>query len=430
MDNNPIKNNDSQIQGIIQVINGSEGAVAKGVEFMQEIKNHMDLCYESNAPSIVIEIDAYKNGYLNIRNKGGKIRVITEINKKNIQYCKELIKIVDDLRHLDNVKGGIAVSEVAYMTTTILQESKPLTQVVYSNVLEAVYQQQNFFDSLWERSIPAKQKIKDILNELDTNQNIIFSAIDNNFRRSILFHLIERDMKISQLAKKLDISLQAFQKHSTKLIEAELIKKNQLGLLSLTQMGFALTKQIPSIQFLYENKELFKNHSLSFLPTKFVERIGDLREFDLINGMSKNMEKFYELIEESTKHVKFINLPIILDVKNKVFSKIFQKDIKMQCILDINSKSPKGGIGLTRKMGEKELISQSIIQKRMVTDSHIILYASEKSAGLMFPDLNGSVDMNSLLFSSDKKFIDWCTDLFDHMWQNSHTFVEGKISEG
>lgn len=428
MDNNPIKNNDSQIQGGIQVINGSEGAVAKGIEFMQELKTHMDLCYESNAPSIVIEVDAYKNGYLNIRNRGGKIRVITEINKKNIQYCKELIKIVDDLRHLDNVRGGIAVSEVAYMTTTILQESKPLTQVVYSNVLEAVRQQQNFFDGLWERSIPAKQKIRDILSELDTEQNIIFSAIDNNFRRSILFCLMERDMKISQLAKKLDISLQAFQKHSTKLIEAELIKKNQLGLLSLTQMGFALTKQIPSIQFLYENKELFENHSLSFLPTKFVERIGDLREFDLINGISKNMEKFHKLIEESTKHVKVINLPI-LDVKNKVFSKIFQKDIKMQYILDINSKSPKD-VGLTRKMGEKELISQSIIQKRMIMDSHITLCTSEKSAGLMFPDLNGNVDMNSLLFSSDKKFIDWCTDLFDHMWQNSHTFVEGKISEG
>ena len=58
-----------------------------------------------------------------------------------------------------------------------------------------------------------------------------------------------------------------------------------------------------------------------------------------------------------------------------------------------------------------------------------MLYVSEESAGLMFPDLKGSVDVNSLLFSRDAKFIDWCTDLFNHMWQYSHPFEEERIYE-
>ncbi len=37
------------------------------------------------------------------------------------------MNLVDELLHLDGVRGGIAVSETEYMATTILQEKAPLT---------------------------------------------------------------------------------------------------------------------------------------------------------------------------------------------------------------------------------------------------------------------------------------------------------------
>ena len=42
--------------------------------------------------------------------------------------------------HLDGVRGGIAINESEYMPTAVLQEAKPLTQVLYSNVKEIVEQ--------------------------------------------------------------------------------------------------------------------------------------------------------------------------------------------------------------------------------------------------------------------------------------------------
>ena len=83
-----------------EVLYGAENAVGRGVQFMKNTKEKMDIFFDSKAPSIVIEIDAYRNGYMNIRKVGGKIRAFTEITKDNIQYCKELIKIVDELRAL------------------------------------------------------------------------------------------------------------------------------------------------------------------------------------------------------------------------------------------------------------------------------------------------------------------------------------------
>jgi two-component system, OmpR family, sensor histidine kinase VicK len=145
-----------------EILYGAENAVGKGVQFMSNVKKKMDIYFDHRAPSIVINIEEYRNGYDNIRRRGGKIRAFTEITEENIKYCKELMNIVDELRHLDGVKGGLAVSESEYMATTILEESKPLTEVIYSNVKEVVEQGQYIFDTLWRSAILAGQKIKEI----------------------------------------------------------------------------------------------------------------------------------------------------------------------------------------------------------------------------------------------------------------------------
>jgi two-component system sensor histidine kinase VicK len=155
-------NPDIKSQRSSEILYGTENAAGRGVQFMRNVKKNMDIYFDHRAPSIVVDIEEYRNGYINIRRRGAKIRAFTEITKENIHYCKELMKIVDELRHLDGVKGGMAVSESEYMATTILEESKPLTEVIYSNVKEVVEQGQYVFDTLWRSAISAEKKIKEI----------------------------------------------------------------------------------------------------------------------------------------------------------------------------------------------------------------------------------------------------------------------------
>ena len=418
MNRNSIKKENSQNQGTIQVINGAQESVAKGVRFMQDVKNKMDLYYASSAPSIVIEVEDYKNGYSDIRKRGGTIRVITEITKENIHYCKELMNYVDELRHLDNVTDGLAISENAYMTTTILRATKPLTQVVYSDVPEAVHQQQNLFDNLWERAIPATQKIREISDQLNKNQKDFFSAIDSATRRSILFYLKDNEMKGSQISKKLDISLQAFQKHISKLYETNLIAKKSNGVISLTQTGFALTEQIPSIRFLFENKEFFQKHSLFFLPTKLVQRIGDLQEHEKFFGLPNVIKKLNEAFEEPTEYTKIIDFQIHLEINQDKYSKLLTNSKNIQCILTQNQISYLWD-ELSNKNTQTGSSLKKTIETKIVSDPNFLLHVSNQSAIVMFPDLDGNPDVNVVLFSKEKKFRDWCSDLFDHIWNNS-----------
>lgn len=145
-----------------EVLRGAEKAVGRGVSFMKNVRNRMDICFDCRAPSIVIEVPVYRSGYQDIRNRGGNIRCFTEITKDNLSYCKELLKLVNELRHLEGFQGGIAVSESEFMGTTVLEEAKPLTEVIYSNVREVVAQEQYIFDILWNKAIPAQDRIKEI----------------------------------------------------------------------------------------------------------------------------------------------------------------------------------------------------------------------------------------------------------------------------
>lgn len=89
-----------------EILYGSENAVERGIRFMQNTIIKMDITFDHKAPSIVVQLPDYRNGYKDILARGGKIRCITEVTPENIKYCKELLNLVSELRHLDGLKGG------------------------------------------------------------------------------------------------------------------------------------------------------------------------------------------------------------------------------------------------------------------------------------------------------------------------------------
>jgi two-component system, OmpR family, sensor histidine kinase VicK len=172
-----------------ELLYGVEAAVGRGDRFMKNVKVRMDLFGEKNGPSIIMEFDVYKNNYIDVIRRGGKIRLITEITKENLHYCKELRKIVTEMRHLEGLVGGIAVSESEYMSTTTLREQQLLTQVFYSNAKEVVGQGQYIFDTFWHKAILAEDRIREI--EEGIKPEFIETIRDPTKVQNIAFELVK-----------------------------------------------------------------------------------------------------------------------------------------------------------------------------------------------------------------------------------------------
>src|ERR687887_412864 len=151
-----------------EVLRGEQNVVNTVLQFTSKAKSRIDACVDYTRPSLAVKIEQLKKAFLNAKNRGVRLRYVTEITEDNVGYCKELIKIVNELRHVDGIKGNFYISETEYIAPASLHEKgKPASQIIYSNVKEIVEHQQYVFDSFWNKAIPAEQRIRDIEEGLE-----------------------------------------------------------------------------------------------------------------------------------------------------------------------------------------------------------------------------------------------------------------------
>ena len=125
--------------------------------------NKIHVCVDRTRPSLMTEIAVLKEAFVAAKRRGVKLRFITEITKNNLSYCKHLLTMVDELRHLDGIKGNLYLNEMGcFSPATIHEKGVPASKGIYSNIKEIVEHQLCLFDTLWTVSVPAEQRIEQL----------------------------------------------------------------------------------------------------------------------------------------------------------------------------------------------------------------------------------------------------------------------------
>lgn len=165
------------------------------IQFASNAEVKIDACVDHTRPSLILQIKGIKKAFYDARERGIKLRYITEITADNVSFCKELsTTIVDELRHLDGIKGNFYVSEREYIAPAALhQKDKPSSQIIHSNMREMVEEQQYIFDTLWNKSISAEDRIKEIEHEIEPDYFRIIN--DNDEATNILIDFAKNAQK-------------------------------------------------------------------------------------------------------------------------------------------------------------------------------------------------------------------------------------------
>ena len=144
-----------------EVFYGSEDAMKILLQAMRNVKKDAVTCSDAQSAGFSMTIEPVRQGFIDFKKRGLKIRSITEITKENLEYCKQLGGYVQ-LRHLDGLRGNFAVSETEYVATAIINEKEPVTETIYSNAKAILEQHRYFFETLWNKAIPAEQRIREL----------------------------------------------------------------------------------------------------------------------------------------------------------------------------------------------------------------------------------------------------------------------------
>ena len=254
----------------------------------------------------------------------------------------------------------------------------------------------------------------------------LFFELAGDLRLAMLTKLKQKNYRLSQLSSELDATMQEAHRNMTRLVESGLVAKDKEGELVLTAYGRIVVTLIPSYDFLYNNRDFFLDHSLGDLPTKFIQRMGALENCESVHGVMAILQRWKNLYSESEKHIKEIMSQVPLDLIETVSGRI-ESGVKFSYIFATNSVVPKGRTQLLQKVGWRNFISKGLVERRMMPEVKVMTIFNEKQGCVLFPDMKGEPDLNTMFHGEDKEFLEWCTDLFNYQWEKAGPFDEAKL---
>ena len=241
-----------------EVLYGFEKTTEAIMSFLNSAEISMNICADYSWPSVVMGVEVFKKGLYDLKSRNVQSRFITDITKDNIEYCKELMQI-SELRHLDRIKGNFAISEKGYTASATLQEASLLQQVIYSNVRSILDQQQYVFETLWNKAIPAEQRLREIEEGIEvevfetiTNHEVVSQILVDlakSVKKEALFFL-PNDKAMVRIDKLgiVDYLIKASQKSDTSIVRLVCPLSNENA-----EVTSKIAKNAPRIQILNGN---------------------------------------------------------------------------------------------------------------------------------------------------------------------------------
>src|SRR5215831_5879072 len=131
------------------------------LDMFYNAEHRIDVCGNSRFPSFLLSFESIRTAMKNNKKNRKCIvqRYIFEITQQNLQYCKDLMKIAE-IRHMNEIEANLLLNESEYLGS--ITTSDPNQQTIYTNIREIVEQQQNIFETFWNRSIHAEKRIKEL----------------------------------------------------------------------------------------------------------------------------------------------------------------------------------------------------------------------------------------------------------------------------
>lgn len=208
---------------------------------------------------------------------------------------------------------------------------------------------------------------------------------------------------LDKIAQKVDISVQETTVHLDSLHEVDLIDKEQDGTYRTAPLGQLTLSILLDLDFVAKHFEYFRELDLSLLPIPFVERLGELKESQRMEGTVNNLEYAENVFGRAEKSISVIANEVMLHAVPIVRKKVAQ-GITFRFIMDETFKPPP----------DFQITLPELW--RRVWKIPLAIVATDKEAMVFFLNRNLKVDYSIAFVSPEPSFLKWCEDLVDQLW--------------
>lgn len=244
----------------------------------------------------------------------------------------------------------------------------------------------------------------EITNLQDDGIEKLFFELASESRLAILKILQHENVKMQEIARRLDVTATEAFRQLDRLSAASLIQKQPDGTFAIGEYGKLVLQLSSSLEFASKHKGYFSTHDLTRLPNQFVSRLNELSEARLITDTIEALNVIQNAYMEAEKFSWGIAEGTIPSNMGSIMEQKLKKGIKMRFIIpenrfQINETAPK----------------VKNLEVKGISELPVVMGFTEKEGAVCFRQVGGKIDYVGF-YGNDLNFMSWVEDLFLYYW--------------
>ena len=235
----------------------------------------------------------------------------------------------------------------------------------------------------------------------------LFFELASESRLSILRELQKENLKMQEIARRLDVTPTEAFRQLERLSISGLVRRQPDSTFMLAEYGKIVLQISTSLDVLSKHKEYFSTHDLMRLPNQFVNRLCELAgaklEMDTIESLNKGAKWF----TEAQQYAWGMGEGTIPAHMIPVMNQQVQRGIQIKMLIPIELLPAVNQPGTPKN-----------VEARGLSELPGIIALNEEMAGICFRQIGGRMDYAGF-FGSDPTFRNWVKDLFMYYWDKA-----------
>ncbi len=248
--------------------------------------------------------------------------------------------------------------------------------------------------------------------ELESQRGIekLFFELASESRLSILRKLEGENLKLNEIARRLDLTPTETFRHLQRLSDVLLVEKLPEGTYGTTQVGKLVVRLACPLELVFKEREYFLTHDVWRLPPRFIETLGALSGATLQVETIDAINRGLAVLAEAEEYFWGMGESLGFIDSGAVIAKQASKGIKFRFL---------GSIPNARSSQSPPVAVSSSFEVKNLNDIPAIVLLNENTAAFCLRSINGKFDYTGF-FGKDAAFHNWVKELFLCCWEKGN----------
>ena len=224
-------------------------------------------------------------------------------------------------------------------------------------------------------------------------------------RLSILRELQKENLRMQEIARRLDVTATEAFRQLERLSGALLVQRQPDGTFTLAEYGKLVLQLSSSLKFVSRYRDYCSTHDIMRLPPQFVNRVSELSQANLVTDTIESLNKGEHALMEAEQYGWGIAEGTIPEHMGPVMEERIQKGLKLRFLL------PENRFPITASLPSPV----RNLEVRSIPELPALALLTEKEGSVSFRNVDGRMDYAGF-FGKDPKFLNWVKDLFLYYW--------------